>query len=189
MTDWIEWHGGAQPVADDVVVEVVLACETFADHDPEPAPAKEWRWQHDGRGADIIAYRIVSQDSELDRNAKLFCDLKSDEEKASFFLSGRGYETGVIAKAIQNDVAMAYTRCAEGRKELDRLRGDIEAWKMHASLSEISLQNREDMIETLRAENARLREALQAVLDSPGLDSKYEIQQHIRVALGGQEHD
>ena len=48
----------------------------------------------------------------------LFCDLRSDEEKANFFLSGRAYETGVIAKAIQNDVAMAYHRCAEFASDL-----------------------------------------------------------------------
>ena len=58
---------------------------------------------------------------------KLFCDLKTDEEKAAFFLSGRGYETGVIAHSIQNDVAMAYQRCAEYRKELKALRAEIEA--------------------------------------------------------------
>ncbi len=47
----------------------------------------------------------------------LFCDMKTDENKANFFLSGRGYETGVIAKAIQNDVAMAYQRCANYAKQ------------------------------------------------------------------------
>jgi len=52
---------------------------------------------------------------------KLFGDLKTDEEKSNFFLSGRGYETGVIAAAIQNDVAMAYHRCAEYKKELAAL--------------------------------------------------------------------
>ena len=58
---------------------------------------------------------------------KLFCDLKTDEEKAAFFLSGRGYETGVIARSIQNDVAMAYQKCAEYRKELEAPRAEIEA--------------------------------------------------------------
>ena len=57
---------------------------------------------------------------------KLFCDLKTDEEKASFFLSGRGYETCVIAAAIQNDVAMAYHRCAEYKKELAQLRAQSQ---------------------------------------------------------------
>lgn len=53
---------------------------------------------------------------------KLFCDLKTDEEKANFFLTGRGYETGIVAPAIQNDVAMAYHRCAEYAKEVKALK-------------------------------------------------------------------
>ncbi len=57
---------------------------------------------------------------------KLFCDLKTDEEKSAFFLSGRGYETGVIAASIQNDVAMAYHRCAEYQKEISDLRRRIK---------------------------------------------------------------
>lgn len=56
----------------------------------------------------------------------IFCDLKTDEEKSAFFLSGRGYETGVIAHAIQNDVAMAYHRCSEYRAELEALRAEYE---------------------------------------------------------------
>ena len=64
---------------------------------------------------------------------KLFCDLKTDEEKAAFFLSGRGYETGVISQAIQNDVAMAYHRCDEYKKELEALqsqdREDAERYR------------------------------------------------------------
>src|SRR5690554_1812669 len=55
---------------------------------------------------------------------KLFGDLKTDEEKSNFFLSGRGYETGVIAAAIQTDVAMAYHRCAEYKKELAALQAE-----------------------------------------------------------------
>lgn len=57
---------------------------------------------------------------------RLFGDLKTDEEKSAFFLSGRGYETGVIAAAIQNDVAMAYHRCAEYKKELAALQAECE---------------------------------------------------------------
>lgn len=59
---------------------------------------------------------------------KLFCDLKTDEEKSAFFLSGRGYETGIIAVAIQNDVAMAYHRCAEYKKELAALQAECEKY-------------------------------------------------------------
>src|SRR5690554_570049 len=57
---------------------------------------------------------------------KLFGDMKTDEEKSAFFLSGRGYETGVIAAAIQTDVAMAYHRCAEYKKELATLQAEID---------------------------------------------------------------
>ena len=58
---------------------------------------------------------------------RLFCDCKTDEEKSNFFLSGRAFETGIIAYSISNDVAMAYHRCAEMKKEIDALRAKIEA--------------------------------------------------------------
>lgn len=56
---------------------------------------------------------------------KLFCDCKTDAEKSAFFLSGRAVETGIIAAAISNDVAMAYHRCDEFKKEIDALRAKI----------------------------------------------------------------
>ena len=56
---------------------------------------------------------------------KLFCDCKTDAEKSAFFLSGRAVETGVIAAAISNDVAMAYHRCDEFKKEVDAMRAKI----------------------------------------------------------------
>ena len=58
---------------------------------------------------------------------KLFCDCKTDAEKSAFFLSGRAVETGVIAAAISNDVAMAYYRCDEFKKERDALRAELDA--------------------------------------------------------------
>jgi len=69
---------------------------------------------------------------------KLFCDLKNDAEKANFFLSGRGYETGVVAKAIQNDVAMTYHRCAVATAELRRLHEEIFA--LRAALAAVRFQ-------------------------------------------------
>ena len=56
---------------------------------------------------------------------KLFCDCKTDAEKSAFFLSGRAVETGVIAAAISNDVAMAYHRCDEFKKEVDAMRARV----------------------------------------------------------------
>ena len=63
---------------------------------------------------------------------RLFCDCKTDEEKSNFFLSGTAVETGVIAPAISNDVAMAYHRCAQFKKENDELRAKIEARERQA---------------------------------------------------------
>lgn len=68
---------------------------------------------------------------------KLFCDCKTDEEKSSFFLSGRGVETGVIAPAISSDVAMAYHRCAEFKKELETLHAKVEAMEKQEPVGEI----------------------------------------------------
>lgn len=45
-------------------------------------------------------------------SAKLWCDLRTDEERSAWLLLGRGYETGVVARALQNDLAMAYHRLA-----------------------------------------------------------------------------
>ena len=70
MTDWIEWHGDEQPVADDVEVEVKF-CDETDDSLVEPfGEARGFCWEHSDDEGDIIAYRIVSQDSELDRLRK-----------------------------------------------------------------------------------------------------------------------
>lgn len=87
----------------------------------------------------------------------LFCDLKTDEEKSTFFLSGRGYETGVIAQAIQNDVAMAYQRCSEYRKELEALRDECERWKRGSEIRDEQNQDLHSFIMDLKAECEELR--------------------------------
>ena len=38
----------------------------------------------------------------------LWSDCETDSERVDFLLLGRGYETGIIAKAIQHEVAMAF---------------------------------------------------------------------------------
>ena len=38
----------------------------------------------------------------------LWSDCETDEDRVNFLLIGRGYETGIIAKAIQHEVAMAF---------------------------------------------------------------------------------
>ena len=75
--------------------------------------------------------------------SKLFCDCKTDEEKSNFFLSGQGVETGIIAPAISNEVAMAFHRCFEFEKQLAAV---IAACK----LKDAALQNCEGMLDELR---------------------------------------
>ena len=47
----------------------------------------------------------------------LWGDLETDEERVNFLIAGRGFETGIIAKAIQHEVAMAFRFRSEIIKE------------------------------------------------------------------------
>lgn len=52
--DWIEWHGGKQPVADGIEVEVV-----FGEGDDVSAPADFFDWAvHGDAMYDIVKYRV-----------------------------------------------------------------------------------------------------------------------------------
>lgn len=52
---------------------------------------------------------------------KLFCDMKTDSEKAEFFRSGDAHETGIIARAIQDEIAGVYDARAAGRTIIESL--------------------------------------------------------------------
>jgi len=52
------------------------------------------------------------QVTEIRLSKMLWCDLKTNDQRSKWLLLGRGYETGVVAKAIQNDLAMAYHKLA-----------------------------------------------------------------------------
>lgn len=56
---------------------------------------------------------------------KLWCDLRSDAERSDYILSGQAYDAGIIAHAIQADVAMAFHRCSEYDAEVRRLRDEV----------------------------------------------------------------
>ncbi len=106
---------------------------------------------------------------------KLFCDLKTDEEKAAFFLSGRGYETGVISQAIQNDVAMAYHRCVEYKKELEALQSqpmDAEHW---AELHRLRAKHRSSDREQKMWKAAAISERAMRVAAEKALQSQAQI--------------
>jgi hypothetical protein len=53
---------------------------------------------------------------------KLWKDLTTDIERAEFIECGRAWETGIIAKTLENDLAKAYRICAMG---LNKHTGDI----------------------------------------------------------------
>jgi hypothetical protein len=57
-SEWIEWAGGEQPVADHFVVEI-----RFRNGHEDSDPAIYWFWGRDDRddASDIIAYRVVSK--------------------------------------------------------------------------------------------------------------------------------
>ena len=48
-----------------------------------------------------------------DLKTALWCDLTTDAERSAWLLLGRGYETGVVAKSMQSDLARAYQRLAQ----------------------------------------------------------------------------
>ena len=78
----------------------------------EPTTAVSLQCAHCQVTIEQLNDKVMSLMKQFEQEAdmKLFSDCKTDKEKSNFFLSGRGYETGVIAKSIQNDVAMAYHR-------------------------------------------------------------------------------
>ncbi len=108
---------------------------------------------------------------------KLFSDLETDIEKANWFLSGRGYETGVIAQAIQNDVAMAYSRCDAAAAELRRME---EAYDWQYKMAGDRLRR----IEKLERINAQLLEALEECLGyMDAVSSEPAVRAKVRAAI------
>jgi len=57
--------------------------------------------------------------NDIKLSEALWSDCETDEERFLFLQMGRGWETGVIAKAIQNEVAMAFKFRSDilGKKE------------------------------------------------------------------------
>lgn len=61
MSEWIKWHGGKQPVADDVRVQVECESGWF---DTDAARCYEWS-DNDSEACDnIIAYRVIDEGNE-----------------------------------------------------------------------------------------------------------------------------
>ena len=67
---WIKWNGGDCPVLPDTSVEVKLRCGVIK----QAAPAKSYRWRHDGDGVDIVEYRVITEQPDLEAAEKLLRD-------------------------------------------------------------------------------------------------------------------
>lgn len=59
----------------------------------------------------------MSDNSNRKLSEMLWCDLRTDEERYNWLLLGRGFDTGIIARAIQNDLALAYKRLSQLQSE------------------------------------------------------------------------
>ena len=67
---WIKWAGGERPVLPDTSVEVKLRCEIIK----QAAPAKSYRWRHDGDVVDIVEYRTITEQADLNAAENLLLD-------------------------------------------------------------------------------------------------------------------
>jgi hypothetical protein len=58
ITEWITWNGGECPIKSDKT-QIYVAYSDGARDGPSIAGTWRWNWEYQGRGGDIIAYRII----------------------------------------------------------------------------------------------------------------------------------
>ena len=78
MSDWIEWHGGEQPVPDGTKVDFILNDGT--DHS-DCFNAEEVRWDHWGLAGDIVKYRVVEDSSIPDSRIENIANPRIEDMK------------------------------------------------------------------------------------------------------------
>ena len=64
---WIKWDGGECPVPPDTLVGVKLRCRSSE----LSGLAKRYYWHHNGDGADIVSYRAITEQTDLEAAEKL----------------------------------------------------------------------------------------------------------------------
>ena len=64
---WIKWDGGECPVPPDTLVGVKLRCRSSE----LSSLAKRYYWHHNGDGADIVSYRAITEQTDLEAAEKL----------------------------------------------------------------------------------------------------------------------
>lgn len=78
---------------------------------------------------------------------KLWCDLETAKEKAEFFRSGRAWETGIVARALEDDLAEAFDTLVKMRKLIGSVDSfdDLEWVRRHADNSQLRREVLEDL--------------------------------------------
>lgn len=112
MSDWIEWNGGEQPVADDVMVEVRFRNEKEVDADP----AGIYRWNHAGTTSDIIAYRVIGS-SPAEREAEPVAEVTfvavNPQTDGRYYFAGQSDERMSVGAELFTRPASPCQRCKE----------------------------------------------------------------------------
>lgn len=62
---------------------------------------------------------------------RLWCDLKTDQERAEFLRSGRAWETGIIAESIAGEVADAFEFRAKFNQQFVESDANVPCTHLH----------------------------------------------------------
>ena len=96
---WIQWHGGECPTPPGTRAEVKLRDGTVLG----PGLAGKYLWNHDDAGGDIVEYRTVTEQADLDaaeRLKLLLANEQPDLETAEQLLLANGYTITPPAKPL-----------------------------------------------------------------------------------------
>ena len=95
----IKWHGGECPVPLDTLVEVKLRCGASE----LSGLAKKYYWHHNDDGADIVEYRTITEQPDIEAAEKLLRD--------------NGYTVTPPAKPLTFEDVVPLTEAPENRTE------------------------------------------------------------------------
>jgi len=76
--DWIDWNGGECPVDGDLLVEIVFRYDNSID---QFSNASNFYWLHSGYPGDIIAYKIIEEKQEVEKEYKKWGEMTTEEHK------------------------------------------------------------------------------------------------------------
>lgn len=76
--NWIDWDGGYCPVDADAIVEIVFR---DSDNIERFIRASDLYWLHSGYPSDIIAYKIIEEKKEMEKEYKRWKDMTTEEHK------------------------------------------------------------------------------------------------------------